>query len=65
MSKVYVRPTGPNSFEWVDSPDKIKNSEPDKQAAEVTLKQFKSAQLVEIPAKTPNTASDWIISMDK
>jgi hypothetical protein len=65
MSKVYVKATSENSFEWVDSPAKITHPEPDKQAAEVTLKRFKSAQLVEIPAKTPQTTSHWVISMDK
>jgi hypothetical protein len=64
MPKVYYNATGPNSFECVDSPEKAK-PEPYKQAVEVTQKKLKSAELVELPAKTPGDPSNWVISADK
>lgn len=64
MTKVYFNATGPNSFEWVDSKEKVKQ-EPHKQAAEVTLRKLKGAELEEVPATTQQTTSKWVISTDK
>ena len=37
----------------------------DKQAAEVTQKKFKGAELEEVPATTQQTTAKWVISIDK
>jgi hypothetical protein len=60
MPKIYLHATGPNSFEWVDSPEKADGVF--KPVAEATLKQFKSAELVELPQKSPQLQSEWVIS---
>jgi hypothetical protein len=56
---------GPNSFEWVDSPDKVTHPEPSKQAAEVTLKRLKGAKLEQAPRKSQQSDPGWIISVDE
>ncbi len=63
MPKVYYHATGPKTFEWVDSPEKA-TQEPYKEAAEVTQRQFKNAELVEIPAGTRQQPSKWVISTE-
>lgn len=62
MPKVYLRATGINRFEWVDNPE---NATADaKEAMEVTLKQFKDAELVQAPKKTLEHQPGWIISRE-
>jgi hypothetical protein len=63
MAKVYYHATGPKTFEWVDSPEKA-TQESYKEVAEVTQKQFKGAELVEIPAKTQQQQPKWVISTE-
>lgn len=64
MSKVYYKATGPTTFTWVATKEEA-TQEPHKQAAEVTLNKFKGAELEEIPAKTQQTTSSWVIGIDK
>lgn len=62
MPKVYLRATGPSSFEWVRS---LKKATADyRRAAMVTLKQLKSARLTEIPDRRL-MKSKWVISRNK
>lgn len=62
MPKVYLRATGPNSFEWVTS---FKKATADyRKAAMATLKQLKSARLIELT--DPHLMkSKWIITRNK
>jgi hypothetical protein len=57
--RVYYHATGPKSFEWVDSPEKA--TQEDKQAAEVTQRQLKDTELVEVPPKRQHQHSKWVI----
>jgi hypothetical protein len=62
MAKVYLRPTG-SGFKFVKKPA---NAMPDeKKSAVATLKQLKSAKLVEVPSKNDHFESKWVISVNK
>lgn len=62
MSKVYLRATGINKFEWVDESG---NATADaKESMEVTLQQFKGAELEQAPKRTPQHEPGWIISRE-
>jgi hypothetical protein len=62
MPKVYLRATGLNGFEWVKD---MKNATADyKKSANVTLKQLRSAKLVEV-AQLRQMRSKWVISRDQ
>jgi len=62
MSIVYLHATDINKFEWVDKPE---NATADaKESMEVTLKQFKGAELERAPKKTPQHEPGWIISKE-
>lgn len=58
MPKIYLLATGPNSFEWVDSPDKAtKDYRP---AAEATQRKLsEKTTLVEMPDQRQE--SKWVI----
>lgn len=59
MPKLYLRATGPNTFEWVKS---LKKATADyRKPAMVTLKQFRSAKLIEVPDLNL-MKSKWVIS---
>jgi hypothetical protein len=62
MPKVHLRATGPSSFEWVGS---LKKATADyRKAAMVTLKQFRSSKLTEVPG--PHLMkSEWVITSNK
>jgi hypothetical protein len=62
MSKVYLHATDINKFEWVDKPENATSDA--KESMEVTLKQFKGAELERAPKKTPQHEPGWIISKD-
>jgi len=63
LDKVYLRAIGINKFELVDKPGKATVGE--KEAMEVTLKQFKGAELEQAPRKVQQIDPGWIISMEK
>lgn len=62
MPKVYLRATGPKTSEWVDKPEDATADA--KESTEVTLNQFKGAQLERAPKKTPQHEPGWIISKE-
>ncbi len=62
MPKLYLRATGPNTFEWVKS---LKKATADyRKPAMVTLKQLRSAKLIEVP-HLHLMKSKWVISRNK
>lgn len=62
MPKLYLRATGPNTFEWVKS---LKKATADyRKPAMVTLKQLRSAKLIEVP-DLHLMNSKWVISRNK
>lgn len=64
MPKEYYSATGPKTCEWVDSPEKVDRKDY-KETAEATLRKLRSAELVEIRAKSPQEISTWVVSVDK
>lgn len=63
MPKVYLRANGTKSFEWVDDPEQATADEVE--SLKVNLKQFQSAKLEQLPAKTQHLPLRWVISADK
>jgi hypothetical protein len=62
MSKVYLKATGINKIEWVDTPEQATADA--EESMKVTLQQFKEAELVQAPRKTRQIEPGWIISKE-
>ncbi len=63
MPKVYLRAVNTTQFEWVDNPERATADSVD--SLQVNLKQFKNAEIEEIPSKNPQMPSKWVIRTDK
>lgn len=62
MPKMYLRATGTNRFEWVTSLEKAGKDE--KKSMEATQKEFRSAELVEVP-QPQGHGSKWAIRVER
>jgi hypothetical protein len=62
MPKLYLKATGIDKFEWVDTPEKA--SADAKESMEVTVKKFQGAKLEPAPRRSQQIEPGWIISVD-
>lgn len=60
MTKVYLRATGINTFEWVEKPEDATSDA--KEAVESTLSRLNGAIIEPAPKKTLDHEPGWIIS---
>ncbi len=62
MPKLYLKASGGNKFEWVETTEKASSDA--KASMKVTLKQFQCAKLEQAHRRSPEVEPGWVISIE-